>query len=109
MRAQLPKCKIYYSATISLDIQIGKYIKSTELKNPEIHTHTHTHTHIYGSDGKESACNVRNQGSFPGLGRPPGVGHDNPLQDSCLKNPTDRGPWWATVHGVANSWIQLSD
>ena len=27
---QLPKCKIYFSATISLDIKIGKYIKSTE-------------------------------------------------------------------------------
>ena len=21
----------------------------------------------------------------------------------------DRGAWWATVHGVAKSWIQLSD
>ena len=24
----------------------------------------------------------------------------NPLQYSCLKNPMDRGAWWATVHGV---------
>ena len=24
----------------------------------------------------------------------------NPLQYSCLGNPTDRGAWWATVHGV---------
>ena len=24
----------------------------------------------------------------------------NPLQFSCLGNPMDRGPWWATVHGV---------
>ena len=24
----------------------------------------------------------------------------NPLQYSCLENPTDRGAWWATVHGV---------
>ena len=23
------------------------------------------------------------------------------LQYSCLENPTDRGAWWATVHGVA--------
>ena len=65
--------------------------------------------YIYGLDGKESACNVRNLDLFSGLGRPPGVGHGNPLQDSCLKNPMDRGPWWATVHGVAKSWIQLSD
>ena len=25
---------------------------------------------------------------------------DNPLQFSCLENPTDRGAWWATVHEV---------
>ena len=30
-------------------------------------------------------------------------------QYSCLKNPMDRGDWQATVHGVAKSWIQLSD
>ena len=27
----------------------------------------------------------------------------NPLQYSCLENPMDRGAWWATVHGVAES------
>ena len=39
-------------------------------------------------------------GSIPGLGRSPGEGKDNPLQYSLLENPTDRGAWWATVHGV---------
>ena len=39
------------------------------------------------SDGKESACNVGNLGSIPGLGRSPGGGHGNPLQCSCLENP----------------------
>ena len=29
-----------------------------------------------------------------------GEGNGNPLQDSCLENPMDRGAWWATVHGV---------
>ena len=33
----------------------------------------------------------------------------NPLQYSCLENPMNRGAWWATVHGVAKSWTQLSD
>ena len=33
-----------------------------------------------GSDGKESACNVGDMGSIPGLGRSPGGGHGNPLQ-----------------------------
>ena len=40
-----------------------------------------------GSDGKESACNVGNLGSIPGLGRFPGGGHGNTLLYSCLENP----------------------
>ena len=38
--------------------------------------------------------------SIPGLGRSPGEGNGNPLQYSCLGIPTDRGAWWAIVHGV---------
>ena len=45
---------------------------------------------------------------IPGWGRSPGGGHGNPLQYSFLENPMDRGTWWATVHGVAESWTQLS-
>ena len=33
--------------------------------------------------------------------------HGNPLQYSQLENPMVRGPWLATVHGVAQSWTQL--
>ena len=40
-----------------------------------------------GSDSKESPCNVGDLSSVPGLGRSPGGGHGNPLQDSCLENP----------------------
>ena len=47
-------------------------------------------------------------GSIPGLGRSPGVGNGNPLQYSCLENPTDRGKGWATVHGAAKSQTQVS-
>ena len=54
-----------------------------------------------GSDGKESACNVGDQGLIPGLGRCPREGKDHLLQYSCLGNPTGRGAWWATIHGVA--------
>ena len=32
-----------------------------------------------------------------------GEGNSNPLQCSCLENPTDRGAWWVTVLG-AKSW-----
>ena len=44
-------------------------------------------TPLYHSDGKESACNVGNLSLIPGSGRPPGGGHGNPLQYSCLENP----------------------
>ena len=56
-----------------------------------------------GSDGKESACNVRDLGSLPGSGRFPGEGNGKSLQYSCLSNLMDRGVWWATTHGVTKS------
>ena len=62
-----------------------------------------------GSVCKESAYNTGDLGSIPGLGRPPAEGNGNPLQYSCLGNPTDREAWWATVHGVTKSQTQLSD
>ena len=45
--------------------------------------------------GKESACNVGDTGSIPGLGRFPGEGNGNLPQYSCLRNPMDRGAWQA--------------
>ena len=50
-----------------------------------------------------NARDIRDAVSVPGLGRSPGGGHGNPLQDSCLENPTDRGDWWATVHSHKES------
>ena len=38
------------------------------------------------SDSKESACNMGDLGSIPGLGRSPGGGHGSQLQYSCLEN-----------------------
>ena len=55
-----------------------------------------------------SAGDTGDMGSIPGLGRSPGVGNGNPLQYSCLENPTDRGKGWATVHGAAKSQTQVS-
>ena len=46
---------------------------------------------------------------IPRLGRLSGEGNGNPLQNSCLGNPLDRGAWRALVHGVIKSWTQLSD
>ena len=62
-----------------------------------------------GLEVKAPVCNAGDLGSIPGSGRFPGEGNGNPLQYSCLENPMDRGTWWATVHGVAKSWTQLSD
>ena len=47
-------------------------------------------------------------GSIPGSGRSLGGGHGNPLQYSCLENPMNRGAWWALVHSIEKSWMQLS-
>ena len=56
-----------------------------------------------GSEGKESACNVGDLCSIPGLGRSPGEGNGNPHQYSCLENPMDSRAWQVTVHGVTKS------
>ena len=61
-----------------------------------------------GSAGKESACNVGDLSSIPGLGRSPGEGKGYPLQYSGLENSMDY-----TVLGVAESdtteQLSLSD
>ena len=52
-----------------------------------------THSSTLGlplcSAGKESACNVGDLGSIPGLGRSPGEGKGYPLQYSGLENSMD--------------------
>ena len=42
---------------------------------------------------------------FQSLGWEDSLREENgyPLQYSCLENPLDRGAWWVTVHGVAES------
>ena len=47
-------------------------------------------------------------GSISGSGRSPGGGNGNPLWYSFLENPTDRGAWKVTVHGVTKSRTQES-
>ena len=57
-----------------------------------------------GSAGRESACNVGDLGSTPGLGRSPGEGKGYPLQYSGLENSMDY-----IVYGVTKSRKQLND
>ena len=57
------------------------------------------------SDGKASACNAdwaqylsQKDALEKGM---------QPVQYSCLENPMDRGPWWATVPGAAKGQTRL--
>ena len=55
---------------------------------------------------QESTCNAGDTGVtglIPGSGRSPEGRNGNPLQNSCLGNPMDRGAWWATIHRVEES------
>ena len=62
-----------------------------------------------GSVVKNQPASVGDARSISGPGRCPGEVSGNPLHYSCLKNPMDRGAWWATVHRVAKSQAQLSN
>ena len=70
---------------------IDSYNLSQEVKNPSV------------------VQEMQVQSLIPGSGRSPGEGTDNPLQDSCLENPLDRGAWWATFHGVERVRYDLRD
>jgi len=51
-----------------------------------------------------AGCNLHQPRMTPGSGTSPGDGNGNPVQYSHLDNSMDTA-WWATVHGVAKSWI----
>ena len=49
---------------------------------------------------KNPSANAQDLDLIPGSGRSPGEGNDSPLQYSCLRNPMDRGAWWAAYMGL---------
>ena len=80
----------------------------------------YTHTNIYmsvclspalvflgSSVVKNLSASAGDVGLIPGLERSPGEGSGEPVQDSCLGNPMDKGAWWTTVHGVTKSRTRL--
>ena len=79
------------------EAQVGIKIAGRNINNPG------------GSEVKASASNEGDLGSIPGSGRSPVEGNGNPLQYSCLENPTDEEVQQVTVHGVAKSRTRLSD
>ena len=56
---------------------------------------------------KNLSASAGDVGLIPGLERSPGEGSGEPVQDSCLGNPMDKGAWWTTVHGVTKSRTRL--
>ena len=61
-----------------------------------------------GNNPPVSAGEARDSGLIPESRRCAGEGNVNPLQYSCLGNPTDRRDWQATVHGVSKNQMQLN-
>ena len=67
-----------------------------------------------GSVVKNPLANAGDTGSITGWGislaweDSPREGNSNPLHYSFLGNPKDRKAFWAIVHGVTKSWVQLS-
>ena len=55
-----------------------------------------------------NAGDKRDSSLIAGSGRSTGGGNGNLIQYSCLENPMDSGPWWATVHGVVKNQTGLS-
>ena len=97
-RAELPNQSFYsYSDSTKLRDFPRKYRSRDLVLDPSL-------VFPCGSAGKESACNVGDLGSIPGLGRSPGEGKGYPLQYSGLENSMD-----CIVHGVAKSRIPLSN
>ena len=94
---------------------LDRVLSSSNIYIPQILTLFLNHITLWisnlpcSSDIKESICNAGDLDSIPGLGRSHREGNGNLLQSSCLKNPMDRGAWWATVCGVAKSWMWLSN
>ena len=97
-RIILTICYVHIAPQIQLHISMFQNPYLTDLQNL-----LSTVCFPGGSDGKKSACNVGNPGLIPEPGRFPGEGTGNPLQDSCLENPMDRGTWWVTIHTVEKS------
>ena len=80
-RKYLPNAQVFISLVLSVSHSFKGFPGGSSVKNPP--------------------ADAGDMGLIPGLGRSHGEGNGNPLQYSCLRNPVDRGDWWATVLGVA--------
>ena len=58
---------------------------------------------VGGSVVKNLPANAGDAGLVSGSGRSSGEGNGNSFQYPCLGNPMERGAWWVTVYGAAES------
>ena len=79
------------SITDSMDMNLSKLWDTVENRGVCVLQFMGSQSGTRPSDGKESACNARDLGSIPGLGRFPGEGKGYPLQFSGLENSMDCG------------------
>ena len=61
-----------------------------------------------GSVVKNLPASAGDAGLIPELGRYPKEGNGNPLQYYRLRNPKDRGAWWARAHGVSKKELDVT-
>ena len=89
------------TATCWLSLRQARPRHLTQALAPRIRGFLTTFTSGFpgGSGVKHPPAQAGDVGSVPGSARSPGEGNDNPLQYSCLDNPTDRGACWVTVMG----------
>ena len=60
-----------------------------------------------GDSVVKNLCAVQEM-QFQSLGQEYLLEKEIATHSSILRNPMDRGVWWAVVHGVKNCWTQLS-
>ena len=84
-------------------------LRCTEIDAVAVFHDFHSQVVLMVKNPPANTGDIRDKGSIPGSGRPPGVGNGNPLQYSCLGNSKSRGAWWTTVRGVTKSQTQLSN
>ena len=97
----------FYTRTVCFDLPMNLSISW-----PLLHLFTSLFHLFYlgGSDGKESACNVRDPGLIPWVGKIP---WRRAWQPTLVFLPGEshgqRRAWWATVYETAKSQTWLSD
>ena len=106
-RAPHPSIKLLGKLNYSSEVVQWYKWEQRKIANPEVYVRASQVALVV----KNQLANARRHNEIQvwSLNRedPPGGGHDNPLQYSCLENPMDRGALWATVHRVIKSQTQL--